>query len=307
MRHHVRSLMFLVLFWMILACSLPQRLLSPSQPQQPLSSSTLTSLPSLSPTIFIPLPSETPQPASVLDWQLIQGERGADQPDLNFEMTVLYPYLEGSEHDYVSWFNDLIEEFVQTEITAMGGWGEDAAPPDGVSMFSEVYFSLPSSLNWDSDQDFGEFLAESGRLDSGQVVMSAGHDVLSVLFVNFFYLGGAHPGSYYWSLNFDFTTGQELGLGDLFVPGSDYLDRIAVYCIEQLNEKLDFDIWEEGAAPVVDNYLDWTLSPQGLMIIFDEYQVAPYAAGPQQVIVPYAILADIIHPQGPIGHISEGE
>jgi len=132
-------------------------------------------------------------------------------------------------------------------------------------------------------------------------------DVLSVLFINFFYLGGAHPGSYYWSTNFDFTTGQELALSDLFAPGSAYLERISENCIQQLVEKLEFEIWEEGAAPSEENYQDWALTSQGLLIILDEYQVAPYAAGPQQVIVPYDILVDIIHPQGPIGQFSAGE
>ena len=295
--------------FMLLACSLPQRLLATPQPQQPTISSTLALYPSLSPfpTDTITMPGETPEPESILDWHLIQGKRLADKPDLNFTMSVQYPYLEGSEHEYVDWFNNLIEGFIQTEIEAMGGWTADTVPPDGIGMFSEVYFSLPTARVWDLNEDFAEILANTGRMDAEDVVMNAGHDVLSVLFVNFFYLGGAHPGSYHWSLNYDFTTGQELSLGDLFVPGSAYLERIAEYCKERLVEQLDFDIWEDGAAPTPENYQVWVMTSGGLLIIFDEYQVAPYAAGPQQVIVPYDILVDMIHPQGPIARFVGGE
>ena len=297
-----RLLILFFAIFMVLACSLPQRLLSTQQPQSPASSSTLTLLPSLSlsPTDIILEPSETPEPESILDWHLIQRERLADKPNLNFSMTVQFPYLEGSDHEYVAWFNTIMDSIVQTEIDEMDAWVADAPPPDGIGMFSEIYFSLPTALVWDADEDFAEILANTGRMDAEDVVMNAGHDVLSVLFVNFFYLGGAHPGSYHWSLNYDFTTGQELSLGDLFVPGSAYLERIAEYCSEQLRQHLEFDIWEDGAAPTSENYQVWTITSGGLLIIFDEYQVAPYAAGPQQVIVPYDILTDIIHPQGPI-------
>jgi hypothetical protein len=58
---------------------------------------------------------------------------------------------------------------------------------------------------------------------------------------------------------------------------------------------------EKGAAAKADNYQGWTLTKKGLGIEFDPYQVGPYAAGPQSVLVPYSNLKDIINPEGPIG------
>jgi hypothetical protein len=48
----------------------------------------------------------------------------------------------------------------------------------------------------------------------------------------------------------------------------------------------------------VENYRNWNITPDGLMITFDEYQVAPYAAGPQTVTVPYSELRGLINPEG---------
>jgi hypothetical protein len=39
-----------------------------------------------------------------------------------------------------------------------------------------------------------------------------------------------------------------------------------------------------------------------LLITFDEYQVAAYAAGPQTVVVPYSELKGLIDPQGALGN-----
>ncbi|RIK32332.1 MAG: hypothetical protein DCC56_00555 [Anaerolineae bacterium] len=38
----------------------------------------------------------------------------------------------------------------------------------------------------------------------------------------------------------------------------------------------------------------------GFVITFDEYQVAPYAADPQTVTVPYSELKPLINQQGPL-------
>jgi len=38
-----------------------------------------------------------------------------------------------------------------------------------------------------------------------------------------------------------------------------------------------------------------------VLISFDPYQVGPYAAGPQEIVVPYNELAALIDPAGPAG------
>ena len=62
---------------------------------------------------------------------------------------------------------------------------------------------------------------------------------------------------------------------------------------------------KEGAGPTAKNYESWTITPRGLGINFDSYQVAPYAAGPQFVMVPYSTLKDLIKPDGPIAAIAQ--
>lgn len=118
--------------------------------------------------------------------------------------------------------------------------------------------------------------------------------------------GAAHPYHYSVTVNYDLGQGKELALSDLFLPNSNYLEAISSYCIMELSKRdIAFDMFSEGAAPTPENYRNWNITADGLMITFDEYQVAPYAAGPQTVIVPYGVLQPMIDPLGPLGKLSQ--
>lgn len=114
--------------------------------------------------------------------------------------------------------------------------------------------------------------------------------------------GAAHPYLYSVTANYHFDQRRSLSLDDLFLPGSNYLEIISKYCIAQLSQRdIGFDGFSTGAAPTSENYRNWNLTPQGLLITFDAYQVAPGAVGPQMVIVPVSEWRAVLDPQGPLG------
>ena len=147
-------------------------------------------------------------------------------------------------------------------------------------------------------------------LGVGYTVAQAKDDLISVEFgIGSYYSGAAHPNSYTEVLNFDLKSGKQIKLGDLFKPGSKYLQAISSYSIKDLKKQstekgadsmLDDDWIQRGAGPDAENYQSWTITKRGLGINFDSYQVAPYAAGPQQVVVPYSTLREIVRADGPI-------
>jgi hypothetical protein len=132
----------------------------------------------------------------------------------------------------------------------------------------------------------------------------ATEDLVSVLFyVDGYVVGAAHPFHYSYSLNYDVGQAQVVGLADLFRPDTDYLGVLSRYCLDNLAQQGVLE-WEEGALPAPENYQQWNITPEGLLINFDEYTVAPYAAGPQSVVVPYALLEDILAPEGPLATLT---
>lgn len=147
-------------------------------------------------------------------------------------------------------------------------------------------------------------------LTMGYDIALAQDDLVSVEFnVGSYYQGAAHPNSYSEVLNYDLKNGKQLKLADLFKPGAKYLQAIASYCVAELKKDKDKglldSVFEKGASPTADNYKSWTITRRGLGISFDPYQVGPYAAGPQYVVVPYATLKDLINPEGPIAQFGK--
>jgi hypothetical protein len=131
-------------------------------------------------------------------------------------------------------------------------------------------------------------------------------NLLSLKFIMSFYSdGAAHPGSYSRTVTYELEAGKFLTLDQLFLSGSDYLGTISAYCIKTLKaSEIGEVIDEAGTQPTVDNYRNWNVTADGLLITYDEYQVAPYAAGSQLVTVPYSELKSIIDPQGPLAGYS---
>ena len=108
----------------------------------------------------------------------------------------------------------------------------------------------------------------------------------------------AHPRHDIRTLNYDLSTTRPLELASVFKPGSDYLRRIAAFCAEDLGKR-DVLQFEEGVLPLEENYTIWNLHAEGLLVYFREYQVAAYVFGPQEVLVPYPAIRDILSPTGP--------
>lgn len=121
---------------------------------------------------------------------------------------------------------------------------------------------------------------------------------------SFYADGAAHPGLNSLTMNYDLAQDRELKLGDLFLPDANYLEAISAYCTVELQKQpYAYAFTLEGAAPTEQNYRNWNLTPDGLMITFDTYQVAPGAAGPQTVNVPFADLTGLLNPQGPLAGV----
>ncbi|MGH7566359.1 MAG: RsiV family protein [Gemmatimonadota bacterium] len=145
----------------------------------------------------------------------------------------------------------------------------------------------------------------TSSFDAEGSVLWAHPPILSiVLDVTVFYAGAAHPGHYAITLVWDADRGRALTTDDLFEAGSawaEVLSEAAIPALESdLGEMADADWIAEGAGPDPANFTHWALVDGGLIVFFDPYQVAPYAAGPQAVTIPRAVLADVADPAGPL-------
>ncbi len=207
---------------------------------------------------------------------------------LMYDIDAQYPQLTGGNNPNLEKFNQLARMVVMKSVA---GFKKDMAPEEGEGPRPEG--SMGSDLG------------------IGYTILLARDDLVSVQFdIGSYYQGAAHPNSHTETLNYDLKNGKQLKLADLFNPGSKYLQTLSTYCITDLkkqfkekNAELLEDQLKEGAAPTAKNYESWTITRRGLGINFDSYQIAPYAAGPQFVLVPYSALKDLIKPDGPIAQL----
>ena len=225
------------------------------------------------------------------DVDLVSKQIKENNKKLNYEISVQYPQLNGGSNPNLEKLNQAARAAVTRKVA---GFKKDVAPEEG-----------------ENTEETRPADSMGSDLTIAYSVALAQDDLVSVEFsVSSYYQGAAHPNSYADVLNFDLKNGKVLKLSDLFKPGTKYLQTIANYCIADLKKQasdkgLTPEEIDKGAAAKADNYLGWTITKRGIGISFDPYQVGPYAAGPQSVIVPYSDLKDLINPDSPVAQFAK--
>jgi hypothetical protein len=222
------------------------------------------------------------------DAELVAKQIKESDKKLMYQIDAQYPQFTGGNNPNFEKFNQLVHASVTRKVA---GFKKDVAPKEGEEPRPE------GSMGSDLGISYQIALAQD--------------DVISVEFdIGSYYQGAAHPNTYTETVNYDLKNGKQLKLSDLFQPGSKYLQTIAAYCIADLKKQskakgdaLPDDEIQSGAGPSTKNYQSWKITRKGLGINFDAYQVGPYAAGPQYVLVPFANLKDLINPEGPIAQL----
>jgi len=123
-------------------------------------------------------------------------------------------------------------------------------------------------------------------------------DFVSLQFEKYFYgMGAAHGFRTRHCFNYDVENQKIIALKDIFVEGVDYLKQISDYCVADLNRQLntqDSSWVKEGASANEDNLKRFTITDNSLIIYFNDYQVACYAAGSPKVEIPFEDLEGIV-------------
>jgi len=196
----------------------------------------------------------------------------------------VYPLLIGTDtNENIDRFNQLVAQIIQEEV----------------NRFKEKVADLQSVQTQFKKSSVKNDLA----IDFSTSVVTIKHEpIISIRFTIQGYMSGmAHPYHIHRVLNYDFAYGIPLTLTDLFKPNINYLDELSEYSNNMLYRRLkDTSLVGPGTAAAPANFANWNISPYGLLITFDEAQVAPYVYGTQSVLIPYAILKPLLDPDYPV-------
>jgi hypothetical protein len=217
----------------------------------------------------------TPTPSSLLGVPvIITGEISREGENPRHIIQVRYPQIETpgiSTARFNSKIEQMMNEFVQSFLSEIESYETD-----------EFLAEFTNGLTTDYRLTY---------LDSKQISINFLQSV--------YFAGAAHPLPFSRTVNYDLIRDQTIELDQLFVDGADYLPVLSAYSLNDLRNQGVLE-WEEGASPSAENFKSWNVTLEGLLFTFDPYQVAPYAAGFQEVLIPYEALSHLLRDGGPV-------
>ena len=118
--------------------------------------------------------------------------------------------------------------------------------------------------------------------------------LLSMLETDIEYMGWIHPNDYSHGVTYDLLTGETLKLSDVLCDNVT-VESIAAAAISKVSSQDGLwpnydEIIQDSFVVGLEKYDCWYFSENGLCFCFDPYLLAPYAAGPITIEIPYEAL-----------------
>ncbi len=180
----------------------------------------------------------------------------------------------------------------------------------GVSIGDTIYNSIPAA--GDSFiaiyADFRKQEPGSGQFWYFEYTMRLASETSKLITIeasNNSYLGGAHPNYYTEFFNLSKETGDTVSLSDIFVKGFEVpLNKLIDAKYRELKGLKPGDNLQEKGE-LFDNKIEFNYnfsveSDGSVMFFYNNYEIAPYAAGPFEVKLSKQELAPITNPNGPL-------
>jgi peptidoglycan-N-acetylmuramic acid deacetylase PdaC-like protein/uncharacterized protein DUF3298 len=118
---------------------------------------------------------------------------------------------------------------------------------------------------------------------------------LSVYFEKYEFTGGAHGSTVRSSETWELCSGMQLPLYSFFKPEINYRNLL----IEEITKQAEYNIkqnsniyFTEYKSLILKNFNEnnFYLTTQGIVIYYEQYDIAPYAAGIVEFLIPYATI-----------------
>ncbi|RPI18265.1 MAG: DUF3298/DUF4163 domain-containing protein [Ignavibacteriae bacterium] len=199
----------------------------------------------------------------------------------NYVVNVKYPQIKGfTNKETEDNFNKYIKEFVT----------------DHVDTFKN------EMISWENPG-----VDYQSAYEIADTIFYMTNDVISIRLDGYtMFAGAAHPNTFFYSINYDLKNNKVIKLSSLF-DGS-YMKVISDYCIKELKKQIeeyeqnpDLRWIKEGAGPKKENYSVFNFTSDKFVVTFPAYQVASYAEGPKEVVIPLSVLADVMKKDGALG------
>lgn len=185
---------------------------------------------------------------------------------------------------------------LQLQYPRIGGLENEAQ-----KLINDTIKGKMAAIKEDAHKDKEEFIANPHWSASHQVSYDTNYLVkrnrgglLSVLFEDYRFLGGAHGNADKFAYNFDLKTGKQYSLKDLFAKDVDYVSIINKEIAALIaGDKYKSQYYSfDSIAPDQVFYL----GNNALVICFQSYEIAAYAEGKPEFAIPFSQLEKVLNP-----------
>lgn len=239
-------------------------------------------------------PAETlPKPVPIVSQSIVKTSGDCDDPESSTncaEVKFSYPVVSEKEHrlkkPVEQWAYSFLASLLDPTAPA------EEIPDDGAlqhliegffSMHKELLAEFPEAPAWYTVEANDTILLNDGK-------------VLSLAMNGYSYTGGAHPNYVLAAVSFDALSGRRIEMSDL-VTDQEALAKIA----EEYYRKEKAEAFEEG----FDFAPDWpfvlptayALTADGIYMAYMPYEVAPYAIGSAEFVIPFSEIKHLLKPQ----------
>lgn len=216
---------------------------------------------------------KNPETKPIVESVSIEKKNIQEETD-TYRISVEYPVFQKVHSDAV---NTLIQERIEKSISDFKGFVQES---DGMDI---------SDLSKDIKNE----------LSTKYEVMYLSDELASIKFETFSYArGSAHPMTIYSGFSYVLQEEKEITISGLFSNTGDVLSELSEKAKEKLKIMLGDMYMEDfakgGLEPKEENFKDFYISQDGITFIFNVYQVAPYAAGPQFVFFPWSEISNLL-------------
>lgn len=118
------------------------------------------------------------------------------------------------------------------------------------------------------------------------------NDVISLVFQNYQYAGGAHGNTLQLAYTINLKTGEQYTLKELFKENTDYISIFSDSVKTQLAERDLTSVLFEPFNKINENQ-SFYLSNNGVVVYYQQYEILPYSEGIQEFTVDYSLLNNL--------------
>lgn len=175
-----------------------------------------------------------------------------------------------------------------------------------LALFATTIEEIPEDLEAIANEFFSEYRSMQTyqpdyfipwRVATTGKVLFQSNRTISIQLENYAFAGGAHPNTQTTLLNFDRSTGEIIQM-DQVISDRKQLEKIVESAFKEAHQL-------EGDASVRQSGFFWgesfhlpknfAILRQGLYFYYNPYEVAAYAAGPTDFIIPYEKLENVVN------------